>query len=823
MIFPLPFLSWYFLKGPGLLFFTWRNLFRFLVRLFNFSELSSTLLSPWKRDISPKDWLGFQPAKSLHRLSMNLFSRLMGLIVRTLVLLTGLVALAALSVAGILAFPGWFIGLPILIWMTVSMLVTGRIGTVGTIAILFAVPSVVLPVLTLLSDGHPAPLPRTRRELFSASWFPRVLARLGIVPGDFRREDWESDAAFQARLSGLNLSPETFDDIVASEALAAELRTASRRPLLWKNLRKTVPIGRGWQYGFTIRLDRYAVDLSRGDGSEYGDLHLFGRDDEFRLATLVMRRPGQNSFLLIGDPGIGKKTFVHTLARKIREGDLPEFEHLRFLSLDLGMAVGDAANRGIDLDNFIRSLFYEAAYAGNVVLAIDNIDAYLGGASDRPNLSPIFAEFLALPSFRVIGTIGNARYNALAHRDEQVLKFFEPVYLREPGADDALRIMLNLLVSVERNRPIFTWKALRSVVELSGQYDWDMPYPEKAIDLMQETLVAWETEPSGPYITPETVESFVSVKTGIPVGVLGEDEKTRLLRLEEILHFRVVGQDDAIRQVSESLRRARAGFGDPNRPLGSFLFLGPTGVGKTETAKALSEAYFGDEDRMVRLDMSEYQSADSVARLLGSGDSGDEGRLPAIMKEHPFSVVLLDEIEKAYPKVLDVFLQIVDEGFVTDGAGKKINFRKTVIIATSNASSLLIADLLGHGATAAQSKDEVVADLVKNGSFRMEFLNRFDGIILFAPLCDAELVRVAGLKLEKLAVRIKERKNIAVSFAPGLAEAVVARGYEPSFGARSLNRYIEDRIEDTVVRSVIAGEVSEGGSLTIGESDLGDS
>jgi ATP-dependent Clp protease ATP-binding subunit ClpA len=284
-----------------------------------------------------------------------------------------------------------------------------------------------------------------------------------------------------------------------------------------------------------------------------------------------------------------------------------------------------------------------------------------------------------------------------------------------------------------------------------------------------------------------------------------------------------VGQDDAVRQVSEALRRARAGFGDPKRPLGSFLFLGPTGVGKTETAKALAEAYFGDENRMVRLDMSEYQSSDSVERLIGSGESGEEGRLSGIMKEHPFSVVLLDEVEKAYPRALDLFLQVLDEGFVTDAEGKKINFRKSVIIATSNASSILVSELLGHGATADQSKAEIVADLVKNGSFRPEFLNRFDGLILFSPLSDAELVRIADLKLRALALRIKERKNIDVSFDEGVARAVVAGGYEPAFGARSLNRYIEDRIEDVIVRRVIEGRIAEGGRIKIAEADLGSS
>lgn len=820
VMFPFQILAWYFLKGPRVLFSAWENILHYLVWRFNFKELSGTLLSPWKRDISPKDWIGLQIGRTLNRMLMNVFSRIMGFFVRIGVLVVGAVVLSIATIIGLLSFPGWFLGIPAFVWLSSALLLHGRLGTFESVVVLVSASAILFPLFVVLFRGKEISFPRNRAELFDVEWFSRISARLGVRPGSFVKEEWSSDESLAKRLAELNVSHETFDEIVAYETLAAELRAKEKQPFLWENLRKAVPFGRGWQYGFTVHLDRYGIDLSKGDDSEYSKSHLFGRDDEFRLTTLVMRRPQQNNILLIGDPGIGKKTFVHALARKIREGDLPEFGHLRLILLDLGVAVGDAVNRGVDLDNFIRSLFYEAANAGNVVLVLENIDIFFGGEAGRPNLAPVFSEFLAFPSFRVVATIGNARYNALAHRDEQVLKFFESVYLREPDAGDTLRVLLNVLVPTERYAPVFTWKALQSIVELSGQYEWDTPYPEKAIDLMQETFIRWQTEPGGPFITPEAVSAFVSVKTGVPVGALAEDEKDRLLRLEEVLHHRVVGQSEAVRQVSESLRRARAGFGNPKRPIGSFLFLGPTGVGKTETAKALAEAYFGDEERMVRLDMSEYQTPDAVERLIGSSVSGQEGRLSGIMKEHPFSVVLLDEIEKAYPKALDLFLQILDEGFVTDGFGKKINFRKSIIIATSNASSLLIAELLGHGATPEQARNEVIADIAKNGTFRMEFMNRFDGIVFFSPLDDGELGQVVSIKLERLADRIRKQKNISVSFDPGVVSAIVGRGYEPVFGARSLNRYIEDHIEDVVARKVIAGEVAEGGTLLIGEMDL---
>lgn len=813
------FFSWIYTGGFASLVESWENIIRHLVRLFNFRELSLTLFSPWKRDRSPKDWVGFQISKTLNRLAMNFFSRFIGAIVRLIILAVGFLALILVLLLGVAFVLAWFIAVPTALFLFLR----APFGGIGPVEMIVLIWTFVVFVTAVYAYSNRMPrsfLPKDRRDLFRKEWFPRVLARLGISPDAFRAGDWESDEAFGRRLSELNVTEEAFDAIVAYEAFLAERKAKLKQPFLWENLRRTVPIGRGWQFGYTVKLDRYSSDLSQADYSEYSKLHMFGRDDEFKVSTLVMSRPTQNSLVLVGEAGIGKRTFIHALARKIREGDLPEFEHFRLLDFNLGMAVGDAVNRGEDVENAVRRLFAEAAYSGNVVLIINGLETFLGPRAPH-NLASVFAEFLPLPSFRVIGLMGESAYHVLTREDDQVVKFFEAVYLREPDPETTVRIMLNVLESTERQRVIYTWKALESIVELSGQFEWDVPYPEKAIDLAQETLLYYQKEPTDLFITEAIVSSFVSMKTGMPMGALGESEREKLLRLEEILHYRVIGQDEAVRQVAEALRRARTGFGNPKRPIGSFLFLGPTGVGKTETAKALAEAYFGDEERMVRLDMSEFQSSDAVTRLLGSAATGEEGRLPGIMREHPFSVLLLDEIEKAYPKALDIFLQVLDEGFVTDGFDRKINFRKSIIIATSNASSGIIADSIVRGVDHETLRREVLADISKNGMFRPEFLNRFDDIIFFASLVAPELAEVVSIKLTALADRIKKQKNIALSFAPGVPEAVVARGYEAAFGARSLNRYIEDHIEDAIVRKVIKGAVSEGGSLVITENDLG--
>ncbi len=817
------YLWWMYSAGVRSLVQIWWNCMRYVLLVFDMGGLFLTLLSPWKRDVTPKNWVGFELGRTLERIAFNVFSRVVGAFVRFFLILFGLAVLVTVSLIGIPILLLWIAAIPATFYAIFFLATTVPLDPVSIV-----VAALPMAVFAFSIFGYASRLPETfipkdRADLFTKPWFPRVLGRLGLVPEDFKVEDWLTDEALEARLRELNIAHETFDEIVAFEADAAERRARKPRFWLWENLRKSSPFGRGWQFGYTVKLDRYCTDLSAYDVSEYLNLRLCGRDAELEVATLIMRRQGQNDFLLVGDAGIGKKMFVHALARKIREGDLPEFAHLRFLLFDLGVAVGDALNRGEDMENSLRYIFTQAAYAGNIVLVIDGLDQFLGASHDsnRPNLAPLFSEFLGMSTFQVIGMMTTTGYHEIVRFNESVVKFFEAVYLREPDENATIRILLNIMEPVERLRIGFTWKSLKTIFEMSGEYDWDSPYPERAIDLAQQTLLHWESHMDSAFILPSTVAAFVSLKTGMPVGALQEDEKDKLLHLEEILHKRVIGQDEAVRQVSDALRRARAGFGNPKRPLGSFLFLGPTGVGKTETAKALAEAYFGDEERMIRLDMSEYQGADASNKLIGSEVTRDAGHLTEAAKNHPYGVILLDEIEKAYPKALDIFLQILDEGFVTDGFGKKLSFRKSIIIATSNASSILINELLGHGQTADQAKTEVINDIVKNGTFRIEFMNRFDDIIFFSPLVNQELREVAGLKLELLAKRIKKQKNIDLAFDSSVPDIIIERGYEQEFGARSLNRYIEDKIEDVVVRKVIAGDVVEGGTILITAADLG--
>lgn len=813
------FITWHYGDGLKGLFRAWSNSLFFIEWKWNIFGLARTLFSPWKRDVTFRSWVGFHPFRSLNSFVSNVISRTIGAFVRLWVITFGSILFFAVFFAGLTILFFWIV-LPFLFLVSLFLFLSG--------AFLLAVVTGLLMALGFFGAalGYAETIHREggyediieRRKRY---WFPRALARVGLTLKDIPKAVFKDQVAWENFLIAQKIHIPCFEEACALEQERFVRHLRKGRLFSRENLAKSRPIGIFWTYAYTPHLDTYAIDLAESDPTEYRDIHFFGRDEERELALLVLERPTQANALLIAEPGIGKRTLIHSLARHIRENRArTALFGYRILLLDLGRALSDASARGEDGEAVARALFFEASLAGNIILAVENFDQYFEQKNDQPSLGAVFSDMLQYPSFQIIGTMNTAPYQQFVSAHGEVLKYFEPIIIHEPSEDETYLALIAKFEATERKRVLFTFAAYRKVVELSKRYEWEKAFPERAIDLAEQVILYWKEHSPNRYIFAEDVEKFVSMKTGMPVGEIGSEERGKLLDLENILSQRVLGQTEAVKQVAEAFRRHRSGLGEEKKPMGSFLFLGPTGVGKTETAKALAEACFENEERMIRLDMSEYQGADAVTRLIGSAETGETGRLADLAREYPYSILLLDEIEKAYPRALDLFLSVLDEGFFTDGFGQKVNLRNMVIIATSNAGANLIREAIVHQTPIVALRKQVLDSVITAGIFRPEFLNRFGSIVFFQSLEDAHLKGVIEKRLQKFVDRLKAEKDITLSFDAGVTERIIAVGYEPEFGARSLNRFMEDSIEDVVIKKLLAEEIVGGGHIVIRPEDI---
>ncbi len=611
---------------------------------------------------------------------------------------------------------------------------------------------------------------------------------------------------------------------------------------------------------------------------------VIGREQEIQRVIQILSRRTKNNPVLIGEPGVGKTAVAEGLALKIHSGDVPEtLKDKRLVSLDLTGMVAGTKYRG-DFEERIKNAIDEVKKDGKVILFIDELHTIIGagsaeGSTDAAN---ILKPALARGDFQVIGATTINEYRKYIEKDAALERRFQPVTVGEPSEDEAVEILRGLKDRYEAHHKVqITDDAITAAVQLSARYISDRYLPDKAIDLIDEaasrvrlrTFTAPESlqgmekeikeieaekaaavnaqdferaaslrdrqkevqdrlekakdewaaknERSNSVVTPNDIADIVSMWTGVPVSQLTEEESQRLLRLEETLHKRVIGQEEAVSAISRAIRRGRVGLKDKNRPIGSFIFLGPTGVGKTELSKALAEAMFGDEKAIVRFDMSEYMEKHTVSRLVGSppGYVGfDEGgQLTEAVRRKPYSVVLFDEIEKAHPDVFNILLQILEDGRVTDSQGKTVDFKNTVIIMTSNAGARLITEKqksLGFGSAGNEDAAdfERTKELVMNelkSLFRPEFLNRVDDIIVFHKLSEEDTAQIAGKMLSALQTKLQDM-GIGLEFTPEAVSAVAKKGYDPIYGARPLRRVIQNDIEDAVSEQMLEGSIAAG-------------
>ncbi len=635
----------------------------------------------------------------------------------------------------------------------------------------------------------------------------------------------------------------------------------------------------------TPTLDQYGRDLT--DMAREGKLDpVIGREAETQRVLEILCRRIKNNPCFIGDPGVGKTAIAEGLAQKIVEGNIPEIlKDKRVVTLDLSSMVAGSKYRG-EFEDRLKKVMEEIRNAGNVILFIDEIHTIIGagGAEGAIDASNILKPALARGEIQCLGATTIDEYRKYIEKDSALERRFQPVMVGEPTKEEALQILKGVRDKYEAHHRVkITDEALEAAVNLSDRYITDRYLPDKAIDLideagakvriqnltappdlkqieeeiekavkekedairvqdfekaaalrdkekelrqkMEEFKKNWNTQNNVEthVVDAQHIAAVVSKWTNVPVEKLTEKESERLLKLEEVLHKRVIGQEEAVRSISRAVRRARVGLKDPNRPIGSFIFLGPTGVGKTELSKALAEAMFGDENNMIRIDMSEYMEKHTVSKLIGSppGYVGyDEGgQLTEKVRRNPYSVILFDEIEKAHPDVFNILLQILEDGRLTDGKGKTVNFKNTIVIMTSNAGASTIRRQKTVGFAVnddndtayEKMKDNIMEELKK--SFRPEFLNRIDDIIVFHQLEEKDLLQIVKLMLNSVSKRLEDQ-DISLEFSEDSERLLAKQGVDTTYGARPLRRAITKIVEDKLSEEILKGNIKKGDKVS---------
>ena len=611
-----------------------------------------------------------------------------------------------------------------------------------------------------------------------------------------------------------NLKSEDIENLSWWLSVLRERREKLRKFWSKENLMRKGSLAKDWAAGYTITLDKYAIDWT-GIIKKRGFEEIIGHKEALAQAERILARSEINNVLLVGDPGTGRKSIIQDLASRILYGQsLPELNYKRVVELDLISLLSETTNIE-EVEIILDKIFNEVIVAGNIVLVIDEFHNYVGQAQ-RPgalDISGPISSFLYLPAFQIIAITSFAGLHKNIEQNPSILSLFEKVEVSEISEKETILILENLAPSFEQKyKKFITYPALRDIISHSAKYLPTIPFPKKAVDLLDELMVYVSYSTKSNTVLPGHVAKLISEKVQMPVGEIETKEKEILLNLETLIHQRIINQEEAVDEVSAAMRRARAEITIRKGPIGTFLFLGPTGVGKTETSKALAEIYFGFETRMIRLDMSEFQSPDDVPRLIGS--AGEEGLLTTPVRENPFSLLLLDEIEKAHPNILNLFLQVLDEGHITDGLGRKVSFSNTIIIATSNAGYQIILEALKTKAEWSGVKEKLLDYLFAQGIFRPEFINRFDAVVVFRSLSYENLFDIADLMFSKLKKNLAQQ-DIEFIITQPLKEKIVQLGYNPIFGAREMRRVIQDKVEDPLAEALLRGDLKRGDKVEV--------
>jgi len=815
---PVHLIEFWYPEGIAFFVTTWKNMMLFLEE-----DLAVTLM--WR--------LLFTPL--FH--DSSFVGRILSLIFRLGRILIGLFAFSLVSVA-LLAVAVYWLGLPLLMFLDIPHLISRALF----------LPSLGLFVIHITT--HPHNKVWSTQDIWSASIlkkkdvsFANLLRRWEVLDllsnlelqldhlPDYEIKDIDSISkkAFElAKLSGSEyIGPRHFfvaslEEIpnIDNLLLKFELKLADfvealnflekkkntwRKVYIWDNdftIHHLKGVNRGWLGAPTPTLDKVSEDWTRKAATEGFPQLIRENGVVHEVANILSQKTGRN-VILVGPPGSGKTALIKHLAAQIVAGDAPSaLATKRLVLLDLTKLLSGIKTEG-ELADRIKTIFEEVSFSQNVIIVIEEIKQFgLGEAGSSLNLYSLMQSYLESDTFQFIGTTEPENYTHVLEKNGAFLRIFRKIELPPASASDTLNILEYRAIEAERKQKIkTTFIAIKAAVELSQKYIRDRVLPDSAISVLKEA----QTEGINGWVTIDVIKQVISSRVKVPLMDVGTADKSKLLNLEAELHVRLIDQVQAVKVVSDSLRRAATGLSEEGRPIGSFLFVGPTGVGKTELAKTLAEVYFKTSGAFLRFDMSEYQNPESVVRLIGA--SGEGGILTESIRNRPYALLLLDEFEKANEKILTLFLQVLDDGRLTDGAGRTINFENTIIIATSNAGSLLIAQGIQQGLSLEVIESSINDELLK--VFKPELINRFDDIVLFKPLSESDLQKIVSLKLTNLQNKMKA-KGYLIEFDPSFLSELVRRGFDPVLGARPLRRLIQDTLEANLSKMILENRLQKG-------------
>ncbi len=730
------FLYWHYITGAEEVLRAWFNFVEFGLYLFSVPLLLRTLFSPWRRiEIQASEMGGLEGY--FNRLSFNLISRLIGFSVRSVLIFFGLVFSAFFLILGAPIFIIWFF-LPFFTWPFYFQ--QKRQGT------------------------HPEKLLKGEAKKF-------VFQRLGI----------------QSKEELKKINPQDVQAVL--DWYLVNKKELNKRKKFWskENLFKLRAFGTDLAFGFTLELDKCSENLAFPPSFSH---QLVGREKEVKQIEAILSRSYQTNLLLVGEPGVGKHTILLELAKAIQEKRVnPKLFYKNVLLMNMNLILAESTSVDQGRARF-EQLLKEAEKAGNVILVINQIENYLD------NLMPAIVSIVESRHLQMIGVTTPEYFAQKIFPNEEFLKYFEKLEVIAPSKKEALFILEQVLPDFERGKKVIVlYEALKEIIDQSDALITHIPFPEKAIDLLDQ-LISQAYSEKKPVVTKQDVDRLISLKTKVPVGSLSQNETTKLKNLELVISRRVVNQKTGVTALVKAMRRARVGISETEKPMGSFLFLGPTGVGKTETAKALAQAFFGSDKRILRFDMSQPFSLDLFIRQA---------------REHPFSVLLLDEFEKAKTEIHHLFLTVFDEGYIKDQEGKEVSFKNMIIICTSNAAAEFIRGQVKKGL----KEQEVIEYVLRNNIFTPELVNRFDGVIVFKPLDLEQVKMIAQLQVAKLASRLLKKKIKLTAVDAQVYSRLAEEGFNPEFGARPLQRLIADKIETLIAEEILDKKLSKGDTVKL--------